>query len=262
MIVRPGEITRRVLVTGAAGSIGEAVLPRLRERPDTLVFATDVVAADHDLDVTDPDKVRYWVATIRPTHILHLAGAKHAPEGETDPAGTFQVNTVGTANVLAAARGAKVVLASTCKACDPETAYGASKLIAERMVLNARGVVVRFFNVRETQGNVFRLWESIPVSEPIPYTDCWRYFISCADAAELTAAALDLPPGRYTVDPGTEQWMGDVAAALYPGRERIRIPARRGDRRREPFAAASERTERLHGTRFLRIISPHDPVWT
>jgi FlaA1/EpsC-like NDP-sugar epimerase len=114
--------------------------------------------------------------------IYHLAGAKHAPEGEQHPAMVARVNTIGTDNIVRAACGAKVILASTCKAGDPETAYGASKLIAERIVLNAGGVVVRFFNVRETAGNVFRLWEQIPFPQPIPYTDCWRYFISSTGA--------------------------------------------------------------------------------
>lgn len=248
------KVTRRVLVTGAAGSIGEAVVPVLREQARTLVFDTDI----DKLDVTRPDEVRWWVTAVRPTHILHLAGAKHAPGGELDPLHVNRVNAAGTGNILAAAGRAKVVLASTCKACDPETAYGASKLIAERAVLNAGGVVVRYFNVRETSGNVFRLWEQ--TSGPLPVTDCWRYFISRDDAVALTAAALDLPTGRYTTDPGPAQHIPDVAAGLYPGRETVMVDRRRGDRQREPFCANSETTTRIPGTKFLKITGQHDPA--
>jgi FlaA1/EpsC-like NDP-sugar epimerase len=251
--------TTRVLVTGAAGSIGETVVPLLRERPMTEVFATDLDGSDRHLDVTDGAAVKQLVTMVRPTHILHLAGAKHAPEGELDPGLTFRVNTVGTENILAHRGRAKVVLASTCKACDPETVYGASKLIAERMVLNSGGVVLRFFNVRETSGNVFRLWEQIPTWKPIPYTDCWRYFISKQDAVNLTVAGLKFPSGRYTVDPGAAQHMRDVADILYPGRIFVRVPARRGDRQTEPFKAAAESSERVPGTPFLKITGPHDP---
>lgn len=250
---------RRVLVTGAAGSIGQTVIPLLHGKADTMTFATDLTGATHEIDVTDAVQVQHMVTTIRPTHILHLAGAKHAPEGETDPAATYRVNTVGTDNILTSAGRAKVILASTCKACDPETAYGASKLIAERMVLNAKGVVVRYYNVRETSGNVFRLWEQVPEGEPLLVTDCWRYFISAAAAAHLTLAALDLPTGRYITYPGRSQHMPTVAAHTYPGRATVTIPRRRGDREREPYIAKSETTARVPGTPFLRVTSPHDP---
>lgn len=242
-----------ILVTGAAGSIGAAVVPILRLRGGT-VFPTDI----DELDVRDAEAVQHWVRVIDPDVILHLAGAKHAPEGEDDPYGVCVTNTVGTQNVLASGR--KVVLASTCKACDPETAYGASKLLAERMVLNASGVVVRYYNVRESGGNVFRLWEQIPLGEPIPVTDCRRYFISLGAAVGLTVAAtLDLPSGRYTVDPGPPEWMRAVAARFYPGRETVSIPARRGDRRVEPLCARSEQIEPApHG--LVRIVGEHDSV--
>lgn len=218
---------------------------------------TDIVEYDRLLDVRDASQVNEWVRVFDPTVILHLAGAKHAPEGEEHPYGVLVTNAVGTRNVLATGR--KVILASTCKACDPETAYGASKLIAERMVLNAGGVVVRYYNVRETVGNVFRLWEQIPPDQPIPYTDCRRYFISLEQAIRLTVAALDLPTGRYTVDPGEPEWMRDVAARLYPGRELVQIPARRGDRQMEPLCAESEELKpEVEG--LVRVVGTHDPV--
>lgn len=241
----------RILVTGAAGSIGTALIPHLADHE---VLATDI----DDLDVQNPFEVLERVEEFKPDVIYHLAADKHAPDGEDNPLHTLDVNAVGTANVLCAARHAKVILASTCKACDPETAYGASKLIAERMVLNAGGVVVRYFNVRETSGNVFRLWESLPLREPIPYTDCERYFISLDEAVSLTLRALTLPSGRYTVDPGSAYSMADLARDLYPGRRYVEVPRRRGDRRREPLCAESETFRSYRG--LIRVESPHDPV--
>jgi len=245
--------TTRILVTGASGSIGRALVPTLNERYD--VTATDIGT----LDVTVPLRIgsAYFDSGI--DVVLHLAGAKQAPIGETCPEETFRVNTVGTANVLAAAGDAKVILASTCKACNPETVYGASKLIAERMVLNAGGVVVRYFNVRETAGNVFRYWEGLPASEPIPYTDCWRYFITMRQALDLTLAALELPSGRYTVDPGDPRHMLVEAKTLYPGRALIPIPARRGDRVREPLHADHEHAVPVPDhPGLLEIVNRHD----
>ena len=238
-----------ILVTGAWGSVGRALCERL----------DDPVAVDmEEMDVTDERQVRQLLQRKRPDVIYHLAGAKHAPEGEDDPWHVLQVNAVGTKHILEHAGGAKVVFASTCKACDPETAYGASKLIAERMVLNAGGTVVRYYNIPESAGNVFRLWEALPASEPIPYTDCWRYFVSMADAVELTLAARDFEPGRYVVDPGLPRHMRAVAEALYPGRELVQIPRRRGDRYQEPLKAACEEIWQVPGSRFCAVRSPYE----
>lgn len=238
---RTVERTRRVLVTGAAGSIGTEIVPLLGERQGFTVAATDI----NSLDVTRSIPQLY--TSNPPDLVFHLAGAKHAPVGEADPDETWRVNVQGTANIIGAFPTAKIVLASTCKACNPETVYGASKLIAERMVLNAGGVVVRYFNVRETQGNVFRLWESLPGSESIPYTDCWRYFITAKQASALTLAAADLPTGRYTIHPGDPKHMMAEAKALYPTRQLVPIPPRRGDRIKEP----------LHGDHEHLVAVPH-----
>lgn len=242
---------KRVLVTGAKGSIGQHLVPLLKRR-GMRVTATDI-------DTLDVTKVR------RPGErfdlVFHLAGAKHAPVGETDPADTMLVNAQGTANVIKAFPTAKIVLASTCKAANPETVYGASKLIAERMVLNAGGVVVRYYNVRETQGNVFRHWESLPASSPIPFTDCWRYFITLDQAVNLTKLAADLPSGRYTVDPGEPKHMLAEARALYPGRPLVPIPPRRGDRVREPLHADHEHLVPVPDhPGLLEIVNRHDLI--
>lgn len=243
-----------ILVTGAAGSVGRELLKRLPH-----ASGTDSAWYDRHLDVTDADEVRHWFKTLRPKVVFHLAGAKHAPAGELDPFHVLNVNAVGTQNVLNAAGDAKVILASTCKACDPETAYGASKLVAERMVLNAGGVVVRYFNIPESDGNIFRQWETIPEDEPIPWTDCWRYFVSMQASVELTIAAMDLPTGRYAPAPGYSQHMRDVAQQRYPGRELMQVPTRRGDRYREPLHAVCEYARETNG--YLEITSQHDPLY-
>ncbi len=226
------------LVTGAAGEIGRRLLQRLGNEG----MGTDIAWYDRHLDVTDAAAVRYWFDTVRPDTVYHLAAAKDAPSGELEPAFTTAVNLGGTVNIVEAAQtvGAKVILASTCKAADPETAYGASKLVAERVVLNAGGVVTRFYNVPETAGNVFRLWEAIPEDRPIPFTDCWRYFTPLDAAAGLLKLGAGYPSGRYAIHPGLPRHMADVARELYPDRQLIEIPRRRGDRRKEPLHAACE----------------------
>lgn len=248
----------KVLITGASGSVGKAL-------QEALSGSCFVVPTDEDtMDVTDFAEVSCVVDEVEPSVIFHLAGAKHAPAGEEDPWYALQVNAVGTRNVLTAAEavpdGCRVVLASTCKACNPETAYGASKLLAERMTLNAGQSVARFFNVVETQGNVFDIWARTPPDGPILWTDCWRYFVSIREAIGLLVWAAVLPPARYALDPGDPRWMGDVARESYPGRNFLQMPVRRGDRLREPLKGAHEHGAPADGApaAVRRVVSPHD----
>jgi FlaA1/EpsC-like NDP-sugar epimerase len=246
----------RVLITGAAGSIGTEV-NRILTAAGGAVLATDI----DELDVGSISSVKASFQPFRPTVVIHLAGAKHAPEGELDPLTVVAVNAVGTANMVAAAAayGARIVTASTCKACDPETAYGASKLLAERLTLSAGGSVARFYNVVETSGNVFEIWAQVAPALPLPVTGCRRYFISLAEAVALIVNAALAPAGRYTIDPGRALDMAQVAAALYPGRAQLERPPRRGDRLAEPRIAASERLEpAAYGLE--RVLNPHDAV--
>lgn len=248
---------RRVLVTGASGSIGRALVPLLRLNAAE-VWETD----ENTLDVTDFEAVRASNELRSADIVFHLAGAKHAPLGEEDPWYTMQVNAVGTFNVLSCApEDTRVVLASTCKACNPETAYGASKLLAEKMTTNAGQTVARFHNVVETSGNVFEIWRQIPEEFPIGYTPCGRYFISIREAVYLLLWAAQLPPGRYGVWPGKRQEMCDVARRLYPDRELMEIPRRRGDRGDEPLHAAHEVIVPVPDVSdLMEIVSAHDPL--
>lgn len=249
--------SQRVVITGAAGSIGEALSDALA-MGGVWRHATDI----DRVDVRDREQIRRELASSQPAIVFHLAGAKHAPDGEIDPFGVMETNAAGTKNVLDAANGvARVVLASTCKACDPETAYGASKLLAERIVLNAGGSVARFHNVVETSGNVFELWRAGDPTDPVPATPCQRFFIALEEAVALLLWSAFLPAGRYMVDPGEPRPMRAVAESLYPDRVTMPMALRRGDRLREPLIGSSEHVAAFAGhPRLMRITSPHEAV--
>lgn len=248
---------KRILITGAEGSIGSAVAQILGDVAD--VIATDKHSGNPAVDVRVESDVTSVLRETRPEIIFHLAAAKSAPDGERDPMSALEVNVLGTRNVLAhAPEGSHVVTASTCKACEPETAYGASKLVAERVTLNAGGSVARFYNVVESSGNVFEIWSELDPSEPIEVTSCRRYFISLAEAVSLVMWTAILPPARYGFDPGKPREMYDVAADLYPGRLLRSVPPRRGDRIAEPLAARHEQVEQDARASLLRIVGAHD----
>lgn len=228
-------------VTGSAGSVGVALAAALEARGDTVV-GFDLVRGQ---DILNKGMLGRAVRNVKPDVIFHLAGAKHAPEGEYDPFQAARVNVEGTRNVLEAALGRPTILASTCKACNPETVYGATKLIAERLALNAGQSVARFYNVREASGNVFEIWDGM--EPPLPVTSCYRYFITMQQAVDLLLRVAELPPGRYTRDPGEPVCMIDEASRLV-GRDNVKIiPPRRGDRLREPRFGGGESLVPLDG---------------
>ena len=245
----------KALVTGAKGQVGQTLCVELAER-DWDVIPTDI----DEMDVTYRRKVFEVMDRHEPDVVFHLAAKKLAVEGELEPGRFAITNISGTQNVADACRveRAKLILVSTCKAADPETAYGASKLIAERITLNAGGVVCRFFNVPEAGPSVFTLWSEITDAHPIPYTDCWRYFVSLQKSVEFLIHAAELPTGRYAPEPGPSLHMREVAKALYPERMLIEIPRRRGDRVVEPKCAVCETFEDFDG--FIKITGAHDPV--
>jgi len=241
-------LNERVLITGANGSIGTVLVEKFK-RHNVNFLSTDIEGDHTKMDITDFDRVKQVLNDYKPTIIVNIAGAKHAPVGEHETWMTLSINTIGTKNLLDnKPEGCRLILTSTCKSANPEIVYGASKLIAERMTMNSGGSVARFFNVVETQGNVFEIWDKIPESKPIKVAPtCERHFISVEESAGLIIfAMLRSEPGRFIVNSGHLRLMEDVANDLYPDRAKEIIAPRRGDRLTERFMATSERIKKYH----------------
>ena len=242
----------KILITGASGSIGKRLQERLLECD---VVATDVVDCPNFMDVTDMNSISRYTNQ-RFDIVINLAGAKHAPKGEEDTMETMNINTIGTQNLIKAFPSAKIVLTSTCKSCNPETVYGSTKLIAERLILNSGNSVARFYNVVQSSGNVFEIWKQSKVREVA--ANCKRYFVSLDEAVGLIIYTILSSPGRYSVNPMELRNMVDIYKSIYGESEYKLIYPRRGDRVVELKHSTSEYVEIQNDGSILKVNSYHD----
>lgn len=162
----------KILVTGVGGFVGHHLARRLHERGDEVVgtyWPTPVEVPGvelHEADVQDRAAVERIVRRVRPEAIVHLAGLSHVGESWQRPGCYFRINVEGTENVVRAADGMRVLIASSAEVygtvpdaeqpiaedrpLDPASPYGLTKAAAERIALALAGsaaVVVRSFNL-------------------------------------------------------------------------------------------------------------------
>ena len=215
-----------VLVTGGAGSIGSELARQVaRLHPARLVLFDQAesplhyirleLAANHPHlqvaavigDVADEMRLATVFAAHRPTHVLHAAAYKHVPLMEENVLESIRNNVFGTLRTArAAARfGARrFVLLSTDKAVNPSSVMGASKRIAERIILGleelrASGTdfrAVRFGNVLGSEGSVVPIFKrQLASGGQLTVTDpaVTRYFMTIPEAVQLVLQAAILP---------------------------------------------------------------------
>ncbi len=271
---------KRVLITGAAGSIGAELT-----RQVLAVGPADVLGVDTNetglyelegsavgvrtciADVADARRMRELFLRERPAVVFHAAAYKHVPLVEANPDQGFAINVLGTLAVCQAAVAAgaeRVVVISTDKAVNPTSFMGLTKRVAELMtvavgqsVATPDGTVlsaVRFGNVLGSRGSVVpTLLRQIDAGGPITITDpqAQRYFMTVEEAASLVllSAAYDAPGGLFVLDMGNEVRIDRLAERLIrlkglrPGRD-IAIQytgLRPGEKLREELHADDER---------------------
>ena len=240
---------RSVLVTGAAGSIGSELSRQVAvHRPGILVLVdqaeTDLFFLELELrdrfpglrivpivgDIVDEPTLRRTFETYAPERVFHAAAYKHVPMMETNAAEAIRNNVIGTWRVAEAAgrEGAKTfVLVSTDKAVRPANVMGATKRLAEMIVLElqerypetAYGAV-RFGNVLGSNGSVLPIFKrQLANGEPLTVThpEATRYFMTIPEAVQLILQASLLPELRGNIamlDMGEPVRITDLARNL------------------------------------------------
>jgi len=237
----------RIMVTGAAGSIGSELVRQLKDfKPSQLILldkdenglyeigleireefkrtVVDIVA-----DVRDRERMERIFQRWKPEAIFHAAAYKHVPMMEYNPSEAILNNVVGSRNMvdLACDYGAKsFLLISTDKAVNPTSVMGASKRVAEMIVRHralsassTRCCCVRFGNVLGSRASVVPLFQkriaegkNIQVTHP----DIKRYFMTIPEAVQLViqAGSLSRLGETFVLDMGDPVRIADLAREL------------------------------------------------
>ncbi|WP_421882862.1 polysaccharide biosynthesis protein [Pacificispira sp.] len=215
---------RRVLVTGAGGTIGSELVRQIaaKEPAELVLFDASeyqLYQIDMELaetrpglkreailgDVRDRGRVDETMARLRPELVFHAAALKHVPMVEANPVEGVLTNALGSRIVADACRAAGVacmVQISTDKAVNPTNVMGATKRIAEAYIQaldpvsraegGTRYVVVRFGNVLGSTGSVVPLFQrQLAAGGPLTVThpDITRFFMTVREAVELVLQA-------------------------------------------------------------------------
>jgi FlaA1/EpsC-like NDP-sugar epimerase len=275
---------KRVLVTGAGGSIGGELARQvaalgpaellLLDRDETALQQTQVAVSGHGLldtrdvvlvDIRDAEAVRQVFIARRPDVVFHAAALKHLPMLEQYPLEGWKTNVLGTLNVLRAAEETGVerfVNISTDKAADPISVLGTTKRLAERLTADTaartgrRYVSVRFGNVFGSRGSLLPLLESlIAAGRPVTVThpDATRFFMSIPEACRLVlqAAAVGSPGEVLVLDMDKPVRILDVVERVIARSGRpvdiVFTGLRSGEKLHEVLSSADETSEaRIH----------------
>lgn len=215
---------KKILIIGGTGTIGKSLLNYiLKQYPEVVrIFSRD----EHKQfelreKMSNIKNIRYLIGDVRDGErvlramqdidfVFHLAAMKHVPSCEYNPFEAVQTNIIGTQNVITAALNAgvkRVIFTSTDKAIAPTNTYGASKLMAERLIASAQYnsgshrtifAAVRFGNVMGSRGSVIPLFKSqIMEKRKITVTnfEMSRFMMTLSQATELTVKAMETARG-------------------------------------------------------------------
>ena len=211
---------KRVLVTGAGGSIGSELSRQIagfgpasltlvdRDETGLLIATMGIESAENEpfhetylVDIRDKDAVHALFQTRKPDVVFHAAALKHLPILEAFPHEAWKTNVEGTLNVLEASADVEVsvfVNISTDKAANPANALGKSKKLGEELTAwfgatsGKPYVSVRFGNVLGSRGSLIPvIAEQISAGGPVTITDkaATRYFMSIPEACQLVLQA-------------------------------------------------------------------------
>jgi len=284
---------KRVLVTGAGGSIGSEISRQVnRYEPSSLTLLDRDETALLNLqlsldgtgtlmnsglvlgDIRDTERVNEIFKEVSPEIVFHAAALKHLTTLERFPEEAHKTNVIGTKNVLDAAQNFNVktfVNISTDKAADPSSALGKSKLITEKLtagiqIQGKKFISVRFGNVIGSNGSFIHTFRhQIKNGGPVTVThpDVTRFFMTVSEAVHLVlqSAVIGEPGETLILDMGRPVSIDSIARHMIEVSCRtIKIEytgLREGEKLHEVLISDTEKTEtRSHPFIFHTRVEP------
>lgn len=280
---------KTILITGGTGSFGKHFVRTAiasGEPRAIRIFSRDELK-QHDFAREVPDdRLRFFIGDVRDGErlkramygadvVIHAAALKQVPACEYNPFEAVKTNILGTQNVAEACIDAGVASAialSTDKAVSPANLYGATKLCAEKLFVQAnvyagsrktRLSCVRYGNVMGSRGSVLPIFRQQASEGRITITDerMTRFWITLDQAVGLVVGALsDAAGGEVFVPRLPSMKVVDLAAAIAPGVPVTVTGIRPGEKLHEALLTVEEARHSVRrGDRF--VIEPQMPFW-
>jgi UDP-N-acetylglucosamine 4,6-dehydratase len=279
-----------VLVTGGTGSFGKKFVEVMlgEYRPKKLVILSRDELKQHEMRAAgyNHPSLRYFIGDVRDsarlerafagvTLVVHAAAMKQVPACEYNPFEAIQTNIMGGRNVIDAAinHGVRRILAlSTDKAVNPINLYGATKLCAEKMFVQAnaysgaqdtRFSSARYGNVLGSRGSVIPVFQEQRKRGKITVTDprMTRFWITLEQGVKFVVQCLErMHGGEIFVPKIPSMRLVDMARAVAPECEVEYIGIRPGEKLHEVLVSEDEARHTLEAED-MYIIQPNHPWW-
>jgi UDP-N-acetylglucosamine 4,6-dehydratase len=279
-----------ILLTGGTGSFGNAFVERVTSTwPDAVVrvFSRDELKQSEMRTKFGDDQVRYMIGDIRDRGrmtraaqgadiLVHAAAMKQVPACEYNPFEAVRTNVLGAQHVVDAAIDAgvsKVVGLSTDKAVNPVNLYGATKLCAEKIIVqgnayaahsNTKLACVRYGNVIGSRGSVVPLFKAQAVQGGLTITDdrMTRFWITLDQAVDLVLYALEhMTGGEVFIPKIPSMRVVDLAEAIAPGIS-VRVTGIRPGEKLHELLLTSDEARHSIDAGEVYVVLPEHPWWT
>lgn len=220
-----------ILITGGTGSFGNAAVEFLTKncKPKKIIIFSRDENKQYEMQKKFKNKnLRFFLGDIRDEerlliafkdvdYVVHAAAQKHVPAAEYNPFECIKTNINGAQSIISASlktKVKKVVALSTDKACNPINLYGATKLCAEKLFINANQLsgskgtkfsVIRYGNVIASRGSVIPFFKELVQKKskylPLTHNDMTRFFITLPDSVKFVFNNLNTVEGGEIVIP-------------------------------------------------------------